>query len=507
MHEHEQVAGAGALRRARETPLPAEEVAGMAVGAVRSAGNYADNIVFGGTKGHGYAAESANDLVDILAGKDAEIVGRDNRPKGPDRRVDGVQIQSKYCSSGAKCIAECFQAGKLRYVNSDNSPMQIEVPSDMYEGAVKAMEARIERGQVDGVSDPAKAREIVRKGAFTYAQAKNIARFGTVESLTYDAVNGVKLAGQAMGISAAVSFAVSIWNGEDLDVALEQACKTGIKIGGIAWIGSIAAAQLGRTGLEQALRGSTDWLVGQMGPKAAAWIVNGARSGSAIYGATATKHLSKVLRGNVVTAIATTAVLSSVDFVRMFRGRMSGAQLFKNVTVTASGVTGGTAGWVGGAAVGAAIGSVVPVLGTTIGAFVGGLLGSLSIGTAASKTAAVVLDGFIEDDAKEMWAIVEEVFGALCVEYLLTREEAKQVHEDFKSLDLPDMLRDMYAADDRRSFARGVLEPFVEERVRTKMLVALPSSEDWATGTGRVLEEAFERRYVDPCDLGADVRR
>lgn len=475
--------------RADGTLLSLDEIAAIGAGAVQSGANYADNVVFSGERGHGFAAESANNLFDKLAGKDADLIGRSNEKNGPDRLVEGVPIQSKYCSNGAKCIAECFKDGNFRYFNADNSPMQIEVPSDMYEGAVKAMEARIEKGQVHGVSDPAKAREIVRKGNFTYAQAKNIARFGTVESLTYDTVNGVKLAGHAMGISAALSFAVSVWNGEEFDVALEQACKTGIKIGGVAWIGSIAAAQLGRTGIEQALRGSTDWLVSQMGPKAAAWIANGVRSGNAIYGAAAMNHVSKLLRGNVVTAIATTAVLSSVDFVRMFNGRMSGAQLFKNVTVTASGVAGGTVGWFGGAAAGAAIGSVAPGPGTAIGALVGGLLGSLGVGTAASKTAAAVLDEFIEDDAQGMLAIMEKVFGALCVEYLLTREEAEAVLEDFQALDLPDTLRDMYAADDRRGYARDVLEPLVEERARARMRVALPSSESLCKGTRQVLEE------------------
>lgn len=482
-------AGSRDKERTDDARLSAEEAAGIGVGAVGSGTNYADNVVFGGERGHGFAAESANDLFDKLRGKDAELIGRGNEKNGPDRLVDGVQIQSKYCSSGAKCIAECFEDGNFRYFNADNSPMQIEVSSDMYEGAVKAMEARIEKGQVKGVSDPARAKEIVRKGNFTYAQAKNIARFGTVESLTYDAVNGVKLAGQAMGISAALSFAVSIWNGEEPSVALKQACRTGIKVGGIAWIGSIAAAQLGRTGIEQALRGSTDWLVSQMGAKAAAWIANGVRSGSAIYGAAAMNHVSKLLRGNVVTAIATTAILSSVDFVRMFNGRMSGAQLFKNVTVTASGVAGGTAGWFGGAAAGAAIGSAAPGPGTAIGAFIGGLLGSLGIGTAASRTAEVVLNEFIEDDAKEMLAVVEEVFGTLCVEYLLTREEAEAVVGNFQALDLPDTLRDMYAADDRRVYARGVLEPLLEERVESRVRVALPSSEDLSEGTRQVLEE------------------
>ena len=472
--------------------LSGEDIAGIGAGAAGSGTNYADNVVLGAQRGHGFAAEKANHLFDEFAGRDARIVGTDNVRNGPDRLVDGIQIQTKYCSSGAKCVAECFDDGKFRYFDADSSPMQIEVPSDMYEGAVKAMESRIEKGQVSGVSDPAMAKEIVRKGRFTYAQVRNIARFGTIESLTYDAVNGIKLAGQAMGISAALSFAVSIWNGEDFETALKQACRSGIKVGGIAWISSVAAAQLSRTGIEQTLRGSTDWVVKQLGPKATSWVASAMRSGSSIHGAAAANHVSKVLRGNVVTGIAVTAVLSSVDFARMFQGRMSGAQLFKNVATTASGVAGGTAGWMAGATAGAAAGSVVPGVGTTAGAFVGGVLGALAGGTAASKTATVVLDEFIEDDAKQMLAIMETVFGELCVDYLLNEEEGRAVLEDFQCMDLPDKLRDMYASDDHDAYARSILEPLVEKQARARKIVELPSSEDIVRETGLILRQVAE---------------
>ena len=80
---------------------------------------------------------------------------------------------------------------------------------------------KIRRGQVNGVTDPAEAKNIVRKGHFTYAQAKNIAKAGTVESLTYDAVNGVITASSAFGVTAVITFATSVWNGEDFDKALK----------------------------------------------------------------------------------------------------------------------------------------------------------------------------------------------------------------------------------------------------------------------------------------------
>ena len=133
-----------------------------------------------------------------------------------------------------------------------------------------------------------------------------------------------------------------------------------------------------------------------MGPKAAAWLANGLRSGNNIYGIAAVNNVSKLLRGNIVTGVVVTLALSSVDFVRMFDGRVSGAQVFKNVTTTAASVAGGTGGWMGGAAAGAAIGSAFPIIGTAAGGIIGGILGGFAGGTAASTVASGVMDAFIE---------------------------------------------------------------------------------------------------------------
>lgn len=465
-----------------------KDISGISAGIVSSAENYADNVILGANRGHGFAAEKANHLHDVLTGKNATVVGGNNAKNGADRLVNGVHIQTKYCSSGSKCIAETFENGRFRYWNADGSPMQIEVPSDMYDSAVQAMQERIKKGQVAGISDPNQAEQLVRKGHYSYAQVKNIARFGTIESITYDAVNGIKVAGTAMGISSAVSFAVAIWNGEDWEIALEKACYDGLKIGGIAWVSGLLTAQLGRTGIEQSLRGSTDWIVKQMGAKTAAWLANGLRSGSNIYGAAAMNHVSKLLRGNIVTGVVTTFVLSSVDFVRMFNGKISKAQLFKNVTTTAVSVAGGTGGWISGAAAGAAIGSAIPVLGTAAGGIIGGLLGSLAAGTAASAVASTVLDQLIADDAKEMLKIVEQLFGQLAEDYLLSEIEAKAVIDEFQQRDLVGTLRDMFASSDRLEFARSVLEPLIEKRMRQRQQIQLPSNQAVIKTTGTIIE-------------------
>ena len=87
-------------------------------------------------------------LYDKYTGHQAEIVGDNNVKDGADRLVDGVQIQSKYCKTGGKCVSECFRDGKFRYINPDGTPMKIEVPADKYDAAVASMEERIRRGEV-----------------------------------------------------------------------------------------------------------------------------------------------------------------------------------------------------------------------------------------------------------------------------------------------------------------------------------------------------------------------
>ncbi|MBC7675419.1 MAG: hypothetical protein H7173_05080 [Rhodoferax sp.] len=105
--------------------------------------NYADNVILQAERGHGFAAEKANHMYDKFSGKDAKIVGGGNAKNGADRIVNGVQIQTKYCASGSKCISDCFDdTGNFRYQNPNGTPMHIEVPSDKYDDAVKAMSVR-----------------------------------------------------------------------------------------------------------------------------------------------------------------------------------------------------------------------------------------------------------------------------------------------------------------------------------------------------------------------------
>ena len=462
-----------------------EEMPGVVTGTeLNTANNYAEEK-FHGARGHGYAAERANNLYDTFTGKDAQIVGDDNAKNGADRIVNGANIQSKYCKTGSKCIQECFEDEVFRYYNNDGSPMQIEVPSDKYDDAVKAMQDRIDRGQIQGVSD---AKDVVRKGNFTYEQAKNIAKAGTIESLTYDAVNGIITAAYSGGISVAITFWCSYRSGKSFEEALTDAVVAGIQVGGIAFAGAVLSGQLTKAGLNTALVSSSDALVSVIGSKASAQLVNAFRSGTSIYGAAAMKSASKMLRSNAITGIATVLVLSAGDIINIFRGRISAAQLIKNVVNTGAGVAGGVGGWSAGATAGAALGSVVPVIGTAIGGFLGGLAGAFVGGSAASSASKAITDELIEDDSKEMIRIIETEFKNIATDFLLSETEAEAVADNLKYDIDGSTLKDMYASSDRQSFAYDLVEENTAPVIKKRPQVSLPTDEDLTDGLRTILE-------------------
>ncbi len=456
---------------------------------------------FHARQGHGYAAERAEHLYDMMHGKDAAILGDDNSLNGADRIVNGVEIQSKYCQTGSQCISACFQDGQYRYYSRDGSPMQVEVPSDLYDDAVASMRRRIERNEVKGVTDPEEAVKLVKKGHYTYDQAKNIAAAGNVESLTFDAVNGVILSAGAMGVTATISFALSIWNGEDVREALENAAFSGLKVGGVTFLTTVISAQLARTSLQATVRAGTDILVKRMGPRVTATIANSLRSGTNIYGAAAMKNVSKLLSGNIIAGTASLIVLSAGDIADAFRGRISAAQFLKDVTTTGATIAGGGVGWSAGGAVGGVVGGTVAgvltggagaAAGAKIGSAVGSFAGSVAGGAAAGGVAHKVLDEFVEDDAAAMLRILERELEDLAGAYLLTEQEFYCVMDHLKTLITASALKDMYASENRSLFAQALLLQAIRPVIGGRSSIAMPTDDEILMGIRGVLEDAID---------------
>lgn len=466
-----------------------DDFGGISMGVINNSKNYAINTMSHARQGHGFAAENANHLVDKLSFKNAELIGGDNALNGADRLVNGSQIQSKYCQSGRQCINSCFNDKGFKYLNADNTPMKIEVPKDMYDDAVKVMAEKISGGEVPGVTDPNEAKNIVKKGHFTYKQAVNIAKAGTIESLTFDAVNSAIVATSSMGISAVITFALSTWHGDDFGLALENAIYSGLKVGGITFVTGVVASQISRTGFEKSLIGVTEYMTKAMGPKVTASIANASRVGPNIYGSAATKNVAKLLRGNIVTGIATTVVLSSADISRMINGTISGKQLFKNASVTATGVAGGI---LGGMATGAAVGSVIPVAGNVVGAVVGGI-GAMVAGGVASSITKATLDNFIEDDAEKMISILKSIFEEEAMNYLLNENEITKVSEKIEEIIDAKFLREMYGAGDSRYFIRKVIIKQIKAVVRERKYISEPNNDQILMKVKTIVEKIEDK--------------
>lgn len=504
--EYKEWFGSIAVKDANSVSLAVDlESDGSFFGVNQSSQKYTINRIFDEEKftvpmtGHGWAAERGNNLVDnlkgIFKGQHSTVVGDNNYRNGADRityYADGsrVLIQTKYYSSASRSLAACFDETGFRYIDHlEGKPMAIEVPSDQYEAVLEYMKNHIANGEFREygyeVTDVDRAVEIVKEGNLTYQQAKHIAKAGTIESIKYDAVHSCITAVTAMGLSAAVSFAVNLWNGESAETALKESVLQGLKTGGTAFIISVLSSQIAKTSLNSAMIPASKVIVHALGPKVSAVIVNAFRpAGSAIYGAAAMQSAAKLLRGNVITSAVTFVVLSAGDVADIIQGRISWKQLAKNVSTTAVGITGGLLGYLGGAALGTAI---LPGAGTVVGIIV-----SVAAGWGASEGGKALADLIAEDDADEMIRLIEEQFSEIATEYFLNEDEVNQSIANLQGVLTPEMLKQMYQYRNHNAFARQLIEMAIDPVVAQRAFVSLPTEEEYSEYLTQTLEAIYE---------------
>lgn len=449
-------------------------------------GAMGENIAkFRAKQGHGFAAEQANDRIDNILGKDAQIIGGDNAKNGADRLVNGQYIQTKYCQNASASVNAAFDHnGIYRYMDPNGKAMQLEVPLDQYSEAISYMRKKIENGKVPGVSNPDDAEKLVRKGRVTYKQAVQISKAGTIESLAFDAVNGVVIAANAMGITATIIFAKELWSGEDSKVALEKALYAGLQAGGLAFTTSVLTAQLMRTKVNNLLLAPSIKLVKLLPSNIRKYLLEGLNSGAQINGAAGSNNLPKLIRSNIISGTVLVLVISGPTCIEMFRGRVSAQQLFKQVMEVASGLCGGLVGAAAGSSVGKTIGTAV---GVTLGP-AGGLAGGIIGGSITGKLTSKLLNTFIEDDAKKMVQILEGVFPRLVEEYLLSQEEVKLVLDELSRELAKGALLEMYASNDRFRFANNILDLNIQKIISWRVKIFLPKDKEIFMAMGEIMK-------------------
>lgn len=329
-------------------------------------------------QGHGWAAEDANAMADRLSGKKVDQVGRDNCLNGADRISNGIEIQTKYCSSPSKTIGAAFSDGSYRY-----GGMKLEVPKEQYDECVRLMADKIRSGQVPGITDPAVAKDIVIKGNCTYNQAVNIAKAGTLDSVKFDVKTQSVSCSITCGFSFVLGYANAIRSGKSHDEALKTASVQMAKSGGTSLVVGVGTQQLLRTTVGRSMAAAatssartildvaTTTQVGKtVVEKTASALV-----GKEVVGQAAKNVIAKGMRTNMITGGIMLAAQTIPDAVKMCKGKMSAGEFAENTTSNAAGIGAGYAGGTFGAALGT---FVCPGVGTVIGGLVGGVAGGLA---------------------------------------------------------------------------------------------------------------------------------
>ena len=436
--------------------------------------------------GHGEMAEEALTYLDKLFGNNATVVGRDNAKNGADRLVNGVNIQTKYYKSATGSVEACFapQNGNYLYINSDGTPMQLEVPRDQYDKAISLFKYKITKGKVPGVSNPDDAEKILRKGYLTYKQAVNLTKPGTIESLAYDATTGVVTCTCAFGISFVANMFISWRNTKDIGKAIKAGVYAGFQVFGISFLQHMLASQISRTSLAGTLIKPSQFIVEKIGYKTSATLVNGIRalSGKApIYGAAAAKQLAKIFRSNVLTSAIAFAVFSVPETYKLFKRKSSSAQYIKNMSSLFTSIAAGTGGSVG---TGIITAKVAGLIGTTVSPGVGtaiGILGGFVCGTAGGAAATFVGNVLHENDSDKMERLFNAIATCVINEYLLDEKEINALVSELNSVskkDFKKLFESIQSSDKQETVIREFLEEKLDIIVAERERFSMPSDEE-----------------------------
>ncbi len=477
-----------AMADGEPVPTPSEEghetsdISAVIVSNLRGVDELIAQRKFSYSRGKGFAAEYGNNLIDRIKGTNARVIGDSNQKNGADRIILGrngetVLIQTKYYNSAENSLKASFGPdGMYKYLKSDGTPMKLEVPKDQYDEVVAGMRRKIQEGKVSGVTDPNEAENIVHRGNMTFKQAENLAKAGTVESLTCDIANGAVFALYTFGLDAVLNYVLLRIDGEERLLALKESAKSGLLAGGTIFGAYVLASQFTKTGIGKNLfRPTAEMITKRLGPQFAERFLSAfGRTAIVADGATVaettTTRLADSLKFNAVFQAAILIVTTIPDIVDVFRGRISKTQFVKNLSVAAATIAAGSVGaWLGGMA-----GSFLPGPGNIIG----GIVGGAAFGLAGHYAGDWLSDYLAPDDADKMYEIVQDEFVALCDDYLVNEDEAGQIAETVGKMLDEDLLKDMYQSNSRHDFIRNKMEPIFEAAAAKREKIEMPSEEE-----------------------------
>lgn len=305
-----------------------------------------ENNILSSIQGHGFAAEKLNHFYDRIFLKNPQLVGMNNLKNGADRIVQGEYIQTKFCRTPWETISAAFDNNGYRYEG-----MKLEVPKDQYKECLELFEKRIINGEVPGAK-PGDSYKIIHESYVDYSIAKDVAEFGNIKGIMYDAVNGMVSATLMTGLGGIIIYSLHYWESGSHKSALDNMFSAMPKIFFISLTSNVIAGQVARTTLPNL---AIDFL-----------------------SQTFTEETSRRIVGASVSSIALLTAYTAYDFYKVINGNLHINTLVRNIGKNTCSI--------GGATIGASISD--DFFESIIFGIAGGVIGSL-IGNAVfgySKT-------------------------------------------------------------------------------------------------------------------------
>ena len=130
----------------------------------------------------------------------------DEQAKRALQEAGEVRVARGVTSAYRKTAAATFKACRQAWEAGARAEMlvSVEVPATQYDAVLQHTRTAIEDGKVAGCEDARLAGLLVRKGAFTYRQAMNVAKTGRVAGVAFDEHEEAVVCRAATGMSVAI---------------------------------------------------------------------------------------------------------------------------------------------------------------------------------------------------------------------------------------------------------------------------------------------------------------
>lgn len=176
---------------------------------------------------------------------------------------------------------------------------------------------------MEGVSDPKQAEAILRKGRYSYKAVVSMCKAGTFAGLKYDVQTGAIASSTAGSMACILNMANYDWrDGKWKQTCKDSAWKAG-RTAAFTTTAHVATCQLSRAGATKVMRPATDAVLKKcLTAKTRGTLASLAR-GKPLTGAAATSHLSKRLRGNLISNGVIGAIDVSVSAAKLASGKIS----------------------------------------------------------------------------------------------------------------------------------------------------------------------------------------